>query len=198
MVEVAQKNSDARLEDRFQIEQAIRCWARAVDRRDWDLLSEVFHPDAIDNHGMYNGDIEGLIAWLKDRHRAISMSMHVLGNIYIEFANSDVAVSESYVVAYQRYNTVPGEDQTHIFSALGKHVDITQLPIDVVMPARYVDEFENRNGAWRIAQRTTVFEGRYILNSDQTPLDPTWTIGQRDNTDALYTARRRVGLITDR
>ena len=102
MVEVIQKNSDARLEDRFQIEQAIRCWARAVDRRDWDLLSEVFHPDAIDNHGMYNGDIGGLIAWLKDRHRSISMSMHVLGNIYIEFANSDVAISESYVVAYQR------------------------------------------------------------------------------------------------
>ena len=91
---------------------------------------------------------------------------------------------------------MPGEDQTHIFAALGKHVDISQLPIDVVMPARYVDEFENRNGGWRIAQRTTVFEGRYILDSDRTPLDPTWTIGQRDNADALYTARWRVGLTT--
>ena len=45
--------TDARLEDRFQIEQVMRRWARAVDRRDWALVREVFHPGAIDDHGMY-------------------------------------------------------------------------------------------------------------------------------------------------
>ena len=65
-----------------------------------------------------------------------------------------------------------------------------------MMPARYVDEFAIRNGAWRITKRTTVFEGRYFLNSDSTPLDPSWTTGKRDGADALYSAYKRAGLGT--
>jgi len=191
-----EKDLDARLEDRFHIEQAIRYWARAVDRRDWDMVRSVFHSGATDDHGMYNGEIEGLIEWLKARHECITMSMHFLGNILIEFINAEVAICETYVVAYQRYEVAPGDDHKHIFSALGKDVDISNLPIDVMMPARYVDEFAIRNGAWRITKRTTVFEGRYFLNSDSTPLDPSWTTGKRDGTDALYSAYKRAGLGT--
>ena len=191
-----EKDLDARLEDRFHIEQAIRYWARAVDRRDWDMVRSVFHSGATDDHGMYNGEIEGLIEWLKARHECITMSMHFLGNILIEFINAEVAICETYVVAYQRYDVAAGDDHKHIFAALGKDVDISNLPIDVMMPARYVDEFAIRNGAWRITKRTTVFEGRYFLNSDSTPLDPSWTTGKRDGTDALYSAYERAGLGT--
>ena len=191
-----EKDVDARLEDRFHIEQAIRYWARAVDRRDWDMVRSVFHSGATDDHGMYNGEIEGLIEWLKARHECITMSMHVLGNILIEFINAEVAICETYIVAYQRYDVAAGDDHKHIFAALGKDVDISNLPIDVMMPARYVDEFAIRNGAWRITKRTTVFEGRYFLNSDSTPLDPSWTTGKRDGTDALYSAHKRAGLGT--
>ena len=188
-----EKDLDARLEERFHIEQAIRYWTRAVDRRDWDMVRSVFHSGATDDHGMYNGEIEGLIEWLKARHECITMSMHVLGNILIEFINAEVAICETYVVAYQRYDVAAGDDHKHIFAALGKDVDISNLPIDVMMPARYVDEFAIRNGAWRITKRTTVFEGRYFLNSDSTPLDPSWTTGKRDGTDALYSAYERAG-----
>ncbi len=195
-MEQIEKPMEARLADRFQIEQVIRCWARAVDRRDWALVRTVFHPGAIDDHGMYKGDIDGLIDWLEARHQCITMSMHVLGNIYIELPDADSAVCESYVVAYQRYDTAPGADQSHILAALGEHVDQSDLPIDVMMPARYIDEFEKRDGSWRITHRTTVFEGRYILKGDTAPLNPAWTVGHRDNSDPLYIARRRAGLLT--
>ena len=84
-MEQIENAAEARLEDRFQIEQTIRRWARAVDRRDWALVREVFHSDAIDDHGMYKGSIDGLIEGLEVRHQCITMSMHVLGNIFIEF-----------------------------------------------------------------------------------------------------------------
>lgn len=184
----------ARLEDRFLIEQVLRRWARAVDRRDWALVRGVFHPGAVDDHGMYKGGIDGLIDWLEARHQCITMSMHVLGNIYIEFSGADTAVCESYVVAYQRYDAPPGADRSHILAALGQDADLSGLPIDAMMPARYVDQFENRDGAWRITRRTTVFEGRYLLNGDNAALDPAWTVGQRDFSDPLYTARRSAGL----
>ena len=68
-------------------------------------------------------------------------------------------------------------------------------PIDAMMPARYVDAFEKRGGIWRITQRTTIFEGRYILKGDNAALDPAWTVGQRDRSDPLYVTRRHAGLM---
>jgi hypothetical protein len=184
----------ARLEDRFRIEQVLRRWARAVDRRDWALVRTVFHPGAVDDHGMYKGDVDGLIDWLEARHQCITMSMHVLGNVYIEFSGAQAALCESYVVAYQRYDAPPGADQAHIRAALGDNVAPSDLPLDVMMPARYIDAFEQRGGAWRISRRTTVFEGRYFLQGDNAALDPAWTVGQRDGSDPLYIARRSAGL----
>ena len=195
-MERTETETDARLEDRFHIEQVMRRWARAVDRRDWPLVRTVFHPGAVDDHGMYKGDIDGLIDWLQGRHQCITKSMHVLGNIYIEFSGADAALCESYVVAYQQYDAAPGADQAHILAALGDGVDPSDLPMDVVMPARYVDELERRDGEWRITNRTTIFEGRYFLNGDDTPLDPAWTVGRRDGSDPLYMARKRAGLET--
>ena len=86
-MEQIENAGEARLEDRFRIEQVMRRWCRAVDRRDWALVRSVFHPGAIDDHGMYKGDIDGLIEWLEARHQCITMSMHVLGNVFIEFAD---------------------------------------------------------------------------------------------------------------
>ena len=191
---MVRNETNARLDDRFQIEQLMRLWARAVDRRDWSLVRTVFHPDAVDDHGMYKGGIDGLLDWLEARHQWISMSLHVLGNITIEFVSSDLALCESYVVAYQRYDACPGADPVHIKAALGDWIKLADLPIDVVMPARYVDEVTRRGDVWCISNRVTVFEGRSFLVADNTPLDSAWTVGRRDNADPLHAARLRLGL----
>ncbi|MCH9670938.1 MAG: nuclear transport factor 2 family protein [Gammaproteobacteria bacterium] len=186
-------DSDARLEDRHYINEALRRWARAVDRRDWPLVRTVFHADGYDDHGMYKGGVDGLIAWLEERHKNITQSMHVLGNVFIEFAGRDAAVVETYVVAYQRYEAQSPDDLSQLVAALGEALAAGGGPVDVMMPARYVDVFERREGRWRIAERTTIFEGRYVLSTGASPaLDPNWTVGRRDDTDALYGVRARL------
>ncbi|MEM7250301.1 MAG: nuclear transport factor 2 family protein [Pseudomonadota bacterium] len=183
---------DPRLVDRHYIAERVYQWARAVDRRDWSLVREVFHPDAYDDHGMYKGDVDGLIEWLDLRHQNITRSLHNITNMLIEFTGPDRAVVESYVIAFQRYEARDPNDLSQLRAALGDAIAEQGSVIDVTMPARYVDEFSCRRGDWRIERRTTVFEGRYLLpNGEAQGLDPTWTVGARDDHDPLYQVFRR-------
>ena len=184
---------EARLEDRHYISEIEQLWCRAVDRKDWDLVREVFHPDGYDDHGMYRGDIDGLIEWLKGRHPSIAFSMHSLCNLLIEFAGEDKALAEAYIVAYQQYLTPAEADHATLVAALGEELASRSEPVSVLMPCRYVDEFERRNEQWRIIRRTTVFESRYLLSTGG-PLnfDPQWSIGRRDRDDPYYRIRARM------
>jgi len=191
-------SKESRIADRFDIQDTVYRWARAVDRRDWDLVRTVFHPDAYDEHGMYRGGVEGLLAWLHERHQVIEQSMHHVGNVLIEFSGQDDAVAESYIVAFQRYRAVGTAHQAARIAALGAAVGSRDVAIDATMPARYVDHFQRRAGEWRILKRITVFEGRYLREADATPLDPAWTGPRRDADDALYKMRAELGLAGSR
>jgi hypothetical protein len=170
-------------------------WARLVDRREWHLAPSVFHADAYDEHGMYRGDIPGLLAWMQERHKVIGQSMHHIGNILIEFDSPTSAVVESYVIAYQRYLPAADGVKTSRIAALGQRLGSLDEPIDAVLNARYVDNFDKRNGSWRIAKRITVFEGRYLTAaSAESSLDPAWVAATRDETDHSSKARRDAGL----
>jgi hypothetical protein len=182
----------ARLEDRHFIKEAILRWCRGVDRKDWDLVRTAFHPDAYDDHGMYKGDVEGLINWLVGRHPSIAFSMHSLCNVLIEFDGEDKALAESYVVAYQQYLPATEADKFALVAALGEELGARAGPVTVMMPARYVDEFERRDGAWKISRRTTVFESRYLLDTGgKLNLNPDWAVGRRDKEDPYYRIRDR-------
>jgi len=60
---------------------------------------------------------------------------------------------------------------------------------DMVLGLRYVDRFERRSGAWRIAARVCAFDWTVTV-----PFDPArgfrfetgWTLGARDRTDITY------------
>jgi hypothetical protein len=65
-----------------------------VDRLDYVAVKTLFHPDAIDSHGMYDGGIDGPVGWIKERHRTIPISMHSVSNMLTEFLEPNVAVVE--------------------------------------------------------------------------------------------------------
>jgi hypothetical protein len=44
-----------RLISESQIRTLLNKYPRALDRQDHDLLACLFHPDAIDDHGVFNG-----------------------------------------------------------------------------------------------------------------------------------------------
>jgi hypothetical protein len=69
--------------DVMEIQDTLHRYSRAIDRDDWSLLRKVYTRDAIDEHGRYNGDIEGMIAWLKVEMPRYESSMHFLGQSLI-------------------------------------------------------------------------------------------------------------------
>ena len=61
---------------------------------------------------------------------------------------------------------------------------------------RSVDRFERRDGQWRIARRTVVFDWRTLVAIPEVEprFDPKWTIGQRAADDWLFQERQALGL----
>jgi hypothetical protein len=186
----------ARLADRLDIQELIYRYARAVDRKDWDGVRAVYHPDAYDDHGNYKGDIDGFIESLKKRHALIEQSMHCVTNCIIEFDGPDSALVESYYLTYQRIlpeagdvrlNYLCREPLTNADAMQGQAI------------GRFVDRVTRRNGEWRIARRSVVYE---IYRGDPTlpggGLKPHWTVSRRDGRDPIELARTELGLANDK
>nr|WP_295469318.1 nuclear transport factor 2 family protein [Mesorhizobium sp.] len=184
--------SAARLADRAAIHDAMLRWIRAVDRREWSLVKEAFHPDAHDNHGIYQGDLKGLVAWLSERHETIPHSSHVVSNMLIEFAGDDVAVVETYCVAYQRYGSGGANTRRDITGG----ADTGDAQFDMMINGRYVDRFERREGVWKIAHRTVIFDNSMMfpVPAGGPKLNPDWPIGTRDRSDPIWKLRAAAGL----
>ena len=181
--------------DRMAIADVMYRWCRAVDRKDWDAVDDCFHPEATDNHGIYNGDIPGMKAWLMERHESIVGSSHYISNMLIEFVSPERAVVESYALAYQRYPAAPDSDKTRS-DITGGAASESSGDFDMLINGRYVDLFEKRDGEWRVLERTVIFDTSMMLPvpAGGAQLDPSWPIGRRDATDPLWRVRKEAGL----
>lgn len=154
--------SPARVADRLAIQDLEYRWCRAVDRRDYAAIPELFHPDAYDDHGAYKGDVTGLIEWLRARHQSVMFSMHQMTNVLVDFADDDNALVEIYLTVVQRY--APGHAggmAEFVRTPMGDHSHV-----DLVSRARYVDRVQRRDGAWKVLKRTFVPEWRQITASE--------------------------------
>lgn len=174
-----------RLIDKDAIRDVLARYCRGVDRADWDLLRTAYHSDAYDDHGDYKGDVDGFIAFAKSRTGDAKQAMHFLGQCLIEFASSTLAVAETHVFTAHTLGT---EAQT-AYGAVGNggNVQISQY-------ARYVDRMERRDGVWRIARRTVVYEATRLALDDVPPLKPDWAKYSRDRDDPIYRALTDAGL----
>jgi len=130
------------LEDRQAIHEVILRYCRGVDRSDPELILSAFHDDAIDNHFGVVLPFREAIATLKAARSgappSTTSSMHNICNVLIEL-DGDVARCESYLIVIVRIPRDGGD-------------------IDWLHAGRYVDRFERRNGEWRIAYRTVVYD----------------------------------------
>lgn len=124
--------------DKQAITEQLMRYCRAVDRLDADLLRSVFWPDATDEHGTFKGNVEELIAYVFTALET-QRTQHALGNILIELKSDTRALAESYVTAHH--------------SIAGNYG-----PLEFRVGARYADEFEKRDGAWRILKRIVLID----------------------------------------
>ncbi len=177
-----------RIQDRMDIEACLLRYVRGVDRRDWDRVRSAYHTDAYDDHGNYKGGIDGFIASLIKRHATIEQSMHVVSNIDITFTGPDSAVMEAYFITHQRLSPAAGD--ARLAYLRGTPIAADQA-VETEVIGRYVDRMTRKDGAWRIAHRTVVFE---VLRGQPAPagggLSDQWALSRRDGNDPIEVALR--------
>lgn len=127
------------LHDRQQIEECVSRYAHAVDRHDAALIADVYHPDARDVHGPFDGGIPQFAAWVNALHeRKTRAHTHNITTHFCELAG-DRAFADTYVmfVLYRR-------EREAVMLGSG----------------RYIDRLERRDGRWKIAERRTIIDIR--------------------------------------
>lgn len=125
----------AELADRAAIHDCLMTYSRAVDRLDRELLLTVYHPDAVDDHGVFVGGPEAFADWVIDMHTRLHLShQHCQFNSTIDLTG-DVAHTETY------------------YMFVGLNREGTPLAMS---GGRYIDRLEKREGRWAIAERICV------------------------------------------
>ncbi|WP_172937939.1 nuclear transport factor 2 family protein [Rhodococcus sp. MS16] len=158
---------------RQQINDLLVHYTHGCDRADVELLRSVYHPDAIDNHGKFNGPAADFAAWATDLHLGFSCTTHYICNSVVEI-DGDLAHGETYVQVWIRSNGEQG--------------------VDRVIGGRYLDRFERRGGVWKIAKRHLLVDWHTLINVESLPPKEgtdTWYSGSRDRNDPSYALLRR-------
>jgi hypothetical protein len=126
--------------DRDNVRDCIARLARGEDRRDADIISACFWPDATFDYAMYKGTFPEYLAWVVPGADVITNTQHVLGQSVIDLAGS-CAKAETHVISYHRVDMGEG---------IGEH--------DTCIGGRYCDEMEMRDGNWAIRHRTMLYD----------------------------------------
>jgi hypothetical protein len=115
-----------------EIRQLLQRYARAVDERDIEALSDLFHPEAeiTGSRGTQSRE-----EWLTDMRapRSFPQSMHMMGEPLIT-RGGEQATADTYAVVYQ----------------LGDH---GAGQADLTLGMRYLDRLAVLGSAWVIARR---------------------------------------------
>jgi SnoaL-like domain len=123
------------LQDRQAIHDCLLTYSRGIDRLDRELLLSVYHPDAVDDHGVFVGGPEEFVDWAVAMHTKTHLShQHCVLNYTVDL-DGDVAHTETY----------------YMFVGMNRE----GAPLSV-SGGRYVDRLEKRDGRWAIAFRVCV------------------------------------------
>jgi len=118
---------------------ALAALARGEDRRDPELISDAFWPDATIDLGVFQGSFADYLAWVVPGSEAITNTQHVLGQSHIAL-DGDAARVETQLISCHRVDYGDGDEH------------------DTCLGGRYLDLFEQRDGHWRIAARTMLYD----------------------------------------
>jgi SnoaL-like domain len=126
-----------RLLDREAIVDCLLRYTRGLDRHDDELVLSAYHPDAIDDHGVFRGGPQEFVDWANALHSANwTAHQHYATNIAVEIDGDSAHVESYFLVVFRRGDSTA--------------VDLAG--------ARYADRFERRDGDWRIAARAVLIE----------------------------------------
>ncbi len=124
--------------DREAIRDCIARLARGEDRRDAALITASYWPDSVTDYGVFKGGFDDYLAWVVPGADTITNTQHMIGQSFIVL-DGDSAKVETQVISYHR-------------------VDYGSQEQDTCIGGRYLDRFEKREGSWRIAERTMLYD----------------------------------------
>lgn len=125
--------------DEREIVRGLSLFARILDRKQWDRLSEVFTQDIRFDYGS-GQDEQGMGALTHNMRRFLDRcggTQHLIGSILVN-VDRDTATSRAYVQA--RHQRI-GDPAGAIFDSNGE----------------YVDKWERRAQGWRIVRRDAIW-----------------------------------------
>lgn len=178
--------------DQIEIERVLGLYCRAIDRCDPELLKSIYHPDAIDDHGAFALPAHEIADTIIARLREVCIySMHSVSHCVIEVRGAR-ASSEA---CYFGVHTIAGGG-TAIENFFGPKYAEAQRRTGLLDQAheyfcggRYLDEFEKREGAWKILHRRITNEWGVCQprsNTSEGLPAAFYTPGRRDRDDPVY------------
>jgi SnoaL-like protein len=179
--------------DRQEIEQLLRRYCRAIDRLDVELLRSIYHPDAVDAHGQFEGNAHEFASYMIDYlRRNTTYCFHSVTQSIID-VRGDEAAAESIYIGYER---IPGgwNSVSTFFGARyarsAQQAGTLELEHQHKCGGRYIDRLERRQGEWKILKRRITNEWNecavttHIL--DDGNLANYNLPGTRDRSDPVY------------
>ncbi len=127
--------------DKFEIIEVSTVSFCYRDAAAWDRLAECFHPDAWVNSSWFAGPAREFIEQARKRmggYHPTNIQKHIMGNPHVTLRDNR-AVCEFYIILYQR-RMIDGYE------------------FDLQTWSTFIDLFEKREGTWRIAKRTPIYE----------------------------------------
>lgn len=125
----------------IEIRQALARYCRGADRGDRALIASAYHDDAEVRYGEFRGTALELAERIVGRTEHLPIvGQHHVTNVYAEVGEGRAHV-ESYFIVLR-----PAADQASGASVL------------IPLGGRYLDQFERRDGEWKIAAREVVVD----------------------------------------
>lgn len=137
------------------IRELVLKYSRAADRHDDVAMRQLYHHDALDDHGSY---FSGLATDFIDKLPEIQAPMTILHhnvtthNIKLAPANASYAEGEVYILAMHQAQTPDGV-------------------IDFIIGGRYLDKYEKRAGEWKFSHRAILADWCKLTSPSDITLD---------------------------
>jgi hypothetical protein len=123
-----------------EIGRVLTRYAQGVDQIAMDVVASCYHADAVEDRGRFRGSLDAFLEWLEAALRRLDSTWHLIGTPAVVL-DGEAADVETYCLAWHRSRAADGEPaQEHL------------------IPCRYLDRFERREGEWRIARRSVTYE----------------------------------------
>jgi hypothetical protein len=153
-----------RLLDREAIVECIINSCRGIDRGDEPAFRSAYHPDAVEDHGAYIGDFEGLVEFLRVAMSNFTGFQRYVSNMEIEIDGDEAHVESYYLIVLRM-----GEGNRPMANG-----------------GRYIDRLEKRNGKWGIVNRVVTSEWGASLDGSEASKDSGFISPRMDKDDISY------------